>query len=74
MTTQHVLAHKQTLVDVNKVLAVFAWLKANNFYHSCNIAIPNVEDLLLLQIIEEDVSKEHKFAKKTTLHFSNKCF
>jgi len=49
-STQQALARKQTLVNVDKVIAAFEWLKANN-YHYRDIDIPNADDLPIPQKI-----------------------
>ena len=50
-TTQIALARAQVLVNTDKVLAAFNWLKQNN-YHYRDIVIPCADDLPIPQIVE----------------------
>jgi hypothetical protein len=52
--TQVALARAQTLVNADKVIAAFEWLKQNN-YHYRDIAIPRPEDLPIPRIIDDDM-------------------
>jgi hypothetical protein len=52
--TQVALARAQTLVNADKVIAAYEWLRANN-YHYHDITIPQPEDLPIPQIIHDDM-------------------
>ena len=52
--TQVALARAHTLVNADKVIAAFEWLKENN-YHYRDVAIPLAEDLPIPQIVADDM-------------------
>ena len=52
--TQVALARAQTLVNSDKVIAAYEWLRASN-YHYREITIPEPEDLPIPQIITDDM-------------------
>jgi hypothetical protein len=52
--TQVALARAQTLVNADKVIAAYEWLKSNN-YQYCEVTIPRPEDLPIPQIINDDM-------------------
>jgi hypothetical protein len=53
-STQRAMTRAQTLVDAQKVINAFRWLKENNI-HYAEIEIPNVEDLPIPRIIENNM-------------------
>ena len=52
--TQEALTRAQTLVNPDKVIAAFTWLKINN-YHYHDMVIPRADELPIPEIIEEDM-------------------
>jgi hypothetical protein len=53
-STQRALTLEQTAVDPNKVIAAYKWLIANNIHYK-NDTLPEIEDIPIPQIIEEDL-------------------
>ena len=52
--TQAALARAQTIVNKDKVIAAFEWLKVNN-YHYHDMVVPRAEDLPVPFVIENDM-------------------
>ena len=53
-TLQKQLTRKKTVVNAEKVIRAFMWLKANNFEYR-QVTIPHVDDLPIPQIVENDL-------------------
>jgi hypothetical protein len=53
-STQRAVTRARTLVNAHKVIDAFKWLKENNF-HYADIVIPNIEDLPVPRIVENNM-------------------